>query len=88
MKNIPDTAVYAYLLDAKMKTISNKGIRGEVRFFFSDSTNLDVRLDSTAGDAFRAKAIPGFYASKITFHFFGKDVSALFEKQEQIVQKK
>lgn len=88
MKNNPDTSFFAYLLNKKLKTVSNKGISAEVKLFFPDSTALDVPLKPVAGNAFTAKIIPGFSTCKITFLVFGKEVSALFDKETQIVQKK
>jgi hypothetical protein len=88
MKNEPDTSFSAYLLDKNLKTIGSKDISGEVKFFLADSTAIDVVLKPAAGNSFIAKVAPGFYACKITFHVSGKDVSASFEKQSQIVQKK
>ncbi len=87
MKNNPDTSFFAYLLSKKLKTVSNKGISGEVKLFFPDSTALNVELKPIAGDAFTAKVVPGFYSCKITFNVFGKSVSAPFDKENQIVQK-
>lgn len=88
MKNNPDTSFVAYLLTEKLKTIPNKGISGEVKFFFTDSTAMDVQLKPAAENSFTARITPGFYACKITFHVAGKDVSASFEKQNQIAEKK
>lgn len=88
MKNNPDTSFFAYLLSKKQKTISNQNISGEVQLFFPDSTTLDVKLTPIAGNGFTAKVLTGFYACKITFHVFEKEVSAQFEKQSQIVQRK
>ena len=88
MKNNPDTSFFAYLLNKKLKTISNKGISGEVKFFFPDSTVLNAELKPAARNAFTAKPVSGFYGCKITFVVFGKSVSALFEKENQTAQKK
>jgi hypothetical protein len=88
MKNNPDTSFFAYLLDKKQMTISNKGVSGQVKFFFSDNTAMDVQLKPAAENSFTARITPGFYACKITFHVLGKDVSALFEKQNQIAEQK
>lgn len=88
MENNPDTTFFAYLLNKKLKTISNKGISGEVKFFFPDSTALNVELKPAPGNAFTAKPVPGFNSCKITFLVFGKSVSAPFEKESQTAQKK
>lgn len=87
MKSTADTSLSAYLLTKKLKTVSSKGISAEAKFFFTDSTALDVRLKAdTLTDAFTARAAPGFYACKITFLVLGKEVSARFEKQSQIAR--
>lgn len=88
MKNVPDTSFFAYLLTKKLKTVSSKGISGEVKLFFPDSTALDVQLSPAPGNGFTGKMPPGFYGCKVTFHVLGKDVSATFEKQTQTAQKK
>ena len=88
MKNNPDTSFYVYLLDNKLRTISNKDISGEVKLFFSDNTSMDVRLTPSVENSFTAVITPGFYACKIIFHVSGKDVSAPFEKQSQIADQK
>lgn len=88
MKNNPDTSFSVYLLNKKLRTVSNKGISGEVKFFFPDSTTLDVPLKPVAGNAFTARVIPGYYSCKITFHVFGKEVSAAFDRESQTAQKK
>lgn len=87
LKNNPDTTFVTYLLDKKLKTISNKGISGEVKFFFPDSTALDVPLRPVSGNGFAARIAPGFHACKVIFHVLEKDISASFLKEEQIVQK-
>ena len=88
IKNSPDTLFFAYLLNKKLNPISNKGISGDARFFFPDSTVFNVRLEPIAEDAFKASTISGFYACKVNFNVFGKSVSAVFEKQQQIVRRK
>jgi len=87
MKNNPDTSFFAYLLTKKLKTVSNKDVTAEVKLFFPDSTATDVPLKAIAGNAFTGKIIPGFYACKITFHIYEKEVSAQFAKEDQVVQK-
>ena len=88
MKNNPDTSFVSYLLNKKLKTVSSKGISGEVKFFSPDSTTLNVQLKPGDKNAFTAKPPLGFYACKITFNVFGKSLSATFEKQNQTALKK
>ncbi|MBI2269124.1 MAG: hypothetical protein HYU69_02070 [Bacteroidetes bacterium] len=86
LKN-PGKDLYIYLLDGKLKTVNSKGISGEVRLFFRDSTTLNIQLKPTADSAFVAEAISDFYACDISFNVFGKTVSAKFDNPVQVVDK-
>jgi len=86
MKN-PFPNFYAYLLDNKSKPISNKSISCNVRFFFPDNTSMDAELKQFGDDGFSLEsATAKFYACRITFNVFGKNVSARFESESAIVQ--
>jgi hypothetical protein len=87
MKN-PEGYFFAYLLDKKKKTISDKSITAEVRFFMPDSTIVDLRLSPGADKSFTAKSIPGFIACKITFKAGSTEISASFENQDKIAELK
>ena len=84
MKN-PEKKFYAYLLDKKFKTISNKDVSGNARFLFSDSTTFDIPLKPAEENAFTC-VVPGdFYKCKITFAVSGNSISAKFDNPKQIV---
>src|SRR4051812_37856045 len=84
----PEKFLSAYLLDKSMKTISNKGISGDVKFFLPDSSIFDVQLKPSSDDAFTGEGIPGFYTCKVTFNIFGRSVSAKFDNVTLIAFKK
>lgn len=80
---------YAYLLDKKMKPISNKGISCEAKFVFSDSTLINVPLKPLGEDGFSTKSgAIAFSSCRIFFNVFGVYVSAEFENENPIVQEK
>ncbi|MBI4944969.1 MAG: hypothetical protein HY840_01055 [Bacteroidetes bacterium] len=86
MKN-PYGNFYAYLLDKKLKPISNKGVSCEVKFFFSDNTNTDAVLKPQGDDAFFAETMFQYQSCRITFNVFGNVVSAQFSNETPMVQK-
>lgn len=80
---------YTYLLDKQLKPISNKGITCKIRFLFSDSTNIDVTLNPYQEDGFRIESsVSGYHSYRVIFNAFGENISAKFENQINIVQKK
>lgn len=79
---------YAYLLNAQCKPINNNGISCEIRFFFSDSSNLDVTLKPYHEDGFRIESsVSGYQYYRVIFNAFGKIISAKFENENAIVKK-
>jgi len=87
MKN-PENYFFAYLLDKKLKTVSNKTILADVRFFMPDSTVVDVKLMPGPDNSFTTKSIPGFTACKIIFKISDNEISASFENQVKIAEVK
>jgi len=87
MKN-PFGNLYAYLLDKKSRTIPNKGISCKARYYFPDSTTTEIDLKPLGEDGFVTETTIRFYSCKITFNLFGKSVSAKFENETPIAQKK
>ena len=89
MKN-PYGEFYTYLLDKNLVPISNKskGISCEVNFFILDNMVSDFILEPKGEDAFFTKITMPYHSCRITFHVFGKKVSAKFESETLIVQKK
>jgi hypothetical protein len=81
----PEKKFYAYLLDKKFKTISNKDLSGNARFFFPDSTTFDIPLKPAEENAFTCLVPGNFYACNITFNFMGNSISAKFSNPKQIV---
>ena len=80
---------YAYLLNKQCRPISNKGVSGEIRFFFRDSTSLDIPLKPYEEDGFRMESsVSDYYSYRVTFHAFGKFISAKFDNENVIAQKK
>jgi hypothetical protein len=88
IKNSEPT-LYAYLLDKKLKPIANKGILCEARFLFSDSTNVNIHLKPYGNEGFSMESSALKYNSyRIYFNVNGKMVSAQFENESLIVEKK
>ena len=86
-ENYPD--FYAYLFVNNFKPVSNKGITCQARFILPDNTNIDVLLKPFGEDGFTAESGAfKFYSCRIYFNVFGKTVSAQFENENPIVQKK
>ncbi len=86
---IPHPDFYAYLLNKQCKPINNKGVSGEIRFFFPDSTSLDIPLQPYEEDGFRMESsVLDYYSYRVTFHAFGKFISAKFENENAIARKK
>lgn len=76
-----------YLLNKKLEPLGTKNIIGEVRFFFPDSTDIDINLKPYGENAFMCMAPPGYYACKVSFNIMGKSISAKFQAQNMIVLK-
>jgi hypothetical protein len=80
---------YAYLLTNQNKSIANKGVAGEIKFFFTDSSSFDLPLKPNQQDGFRLESsIADYNAYRVTFHAFGRNISAKFESENAIVKKK
>lgn len=80
---------YAYLLNEQLKPLGNKGMACEIKFTYTDSTSLDFPLKPYQEDGFRLESTVSDYNSyRITFHAFGRSVSAKFENENAIVRKK
>ena len=87
--NTYNSEFYAYLLDKQYKPISNKGVTCKIRFLFPDTTNLDFTLMPYQEDGFRIESsITGYHSYRLTFNAFGESISAKFENQITLVQKK
>lgn len=81
--------LYTYLLDQKLKPISNKGVSCEVKLFFHDNTSIDATLKPFQEEGFIMESgITDYHSCRITFNLFGKKISTRFENENAIVQKK
>jgi hypothetical protein len=77
----------AYLLTQKLRSVDTKEVAGEVKFYFPDSTDVNIPL-KPKDDGFVCIAPGGFSSCKVSFTSVGKTVTARFEKQTQLVYKK
>jgi hypothetical protein len=88
MKNVYPN-LYTFLLDKNNKPISNKGIVCKAKFIFLDSTTLDIPLRPFEKDGFSGELNTlSFYSCRIYYDISGKSISANFETENQIVEKK
>ena len=80
---------FAYLLDKNQNPLPNKGIKCEVKFIHADTTSTVIPLKSFGDDGFSAATHSlKFNSSRIYFNVRGKLISAQFENQNLIVEKK
>lgn len=80
--------LYVFLLDNNYKPISNKGVIGEVRFYYLDETTSDIPLLPFETEGFVVKMQENQYHScRITFIISGKFISAKFDNESLIVNK-
>jgi hypothetical protein len=80
--------LYTWILDYKLSPLNNKGVTCEARFYFSDNTIVDTRLKPFGEDGFTTTTANDFLSCRITYKVAGKSVSAKFENENVIVQKK
>jgi hypothetical protein len=83
----PPGVFYAYLLDKKLKAVSNKGISCEVIFYAVDNSTSNVVLKPDGADAFYTENITPYESCRVTFNVFGKSVSAKFQNETLMVKK-
>ncbi len=79
--------LFAYLLDKKLKTLSNAGIHGEADLVFIDNTTQNIPLMADKDSAFMCTVPAEFASCKITFTITGKAVSARFSNPVKLVRK-
>src|ERR1700741_1253801 len=83
-----DKMLFTYLLDPKLKAISNKDLTCTVRFFMADSTDMILRLKPFEEKGFTGENIPGYRYCKITYKVNDKvSPSAMFESKKPVVNK-
>jgi hypothetical protein len=84
-----DKFVNVWLLDSKMKAMSNKDIACGAKFILADSTSLNVKLLPLDKDGFVTENIPGCRAIKISFTVSAQTtVSEIFENQIAVTKGK
>jgi hypothetical protein len=88
MKNVYPN-MYTVLLDKDYKPINNKGILCEIHFILPDNTKLNSQLKPFEEDGFTME-LGGlnFSTCRVFFNVNGKSISAGFENENLIVQKK
>jgi hypothetical protein len=80
---------YAYLLNEQLKPLGNKGMACEIKFNYNDSTSLDFPLKPYNDDGFSIEsAVSDYNSYRITFHAFGRTVSAKFDNENAVVRTK
>ena len=81
--------LYAFLLDSRLRPISNKGITCEGKFNFADSSSSIIPFKPFWEDGFSMKlGSLRFNTCRINFNISGKIVSAQFENENLIANKK
>lgn len=80
--------VITYLFDKDLKPISNKGINGNVLFFYADNASLNVKLKPYETNGFYAEisAIDYFYCI-VNLNVYGNTISSKFDNLSQLAEK-
>ncbi len=86
--NNPGKFIYAYLLDKKLKTISDKEMSCDVKFSLPDSTNFSLKLKPSTDGGFMGENLNGFDRCIITFTAFGRTITARYENASVLVVEK
>ncbi len=80
--------IYAFLLNHDLKPMGNKNITGQMTLYFQNDVTADYPFRPYGTDGFFAEIPNGFYSCKVTFNIANKKVSALFDNDTEIVEKK
>lgn len=86
MKTV-EKKLFAYLLDKKLRTLPNRDVLGEVRFFFPDSSTSNITLLPEPDNSFTCGVPADFFACRITFKIGGNEISAMFNNTLKVVKK-
>lgn len=80
--------VFTYLYDKNLNPISNKGITGNVMFFYLGNANLNVRLKAYESNGFAAE-VPAldYYYCTVNFNIYGKYISTKFNNLSELAEK-
>lgn len=88
MKNVYPN-IYTFLLDKKNKPIINKGILCEINFILPNHTVINSQLKPFREDGFTMELGEfNFSTCRVFFNVYGKSISAVFDNENPIVQKK
>ena len=80
---------FVFLLDKNNTPIKNHNISCEAKFIFPDNTSYISTLIPYGEDGFyAASGSSNYYLCKINFNVSGKSISAIFENNITVVQKK
>ncbi|MEI8137726.1 MAG: hypothetical protein WCH21_10420 [Bacteroidota bacterium] len=80
--------ILVYLYDKDVKPIANKGINGEVLFFYGEDVSLNMKLKACEDDGFIAEvAAPNYFYCVVKFNINGKTITTKFENQLELVEK-
>lgn len=79
---------YVYLLDQKVKPVSNQGISGKIIFQQADNIVTASELIPLKEEGFIAKvSVPAYVSCTVNFEVRGKKISAAFDNAESIAER-
>lgn len=85
---VKDGKVSVYLLDSKGKSMSNKGVSGNIILQFADKTSATVTLTASGDDAFSVSndKAASFTSCVVTFKVDGKTATAKFKAEKPVAK--
>lgn len=87
VKNLP-AAFSTWLLDHKLKSMSNENVTCQVRFLFADSTHVDADLVKLGTDGFTTTtAFDNYSTCRVTYTAAGEKITAKFDNETILVKK-
>lgn len=80
--------VITYLFDKDLKPISNKGISGNILFFYTGNASLNIKLKPYEHNGFFAEvsAIDYFYCI-VNLNIYGNTISSTFDNLSELAKK-
>ena len=80
--------VITYLFDKDLKPISNKGINGNILFFYADNASLNIKLKPYEINGFFAEiSATDYYYCVVNLSIYGKTISSKFDNLSQLAEK-